>query len=1710
MGIERIDNRYDILERLGKETTTAVYKVQDLYVGRVAVLKLLLAADATRREDFEREFLLMQDIRHPFFPEVFDFGMDGDRRPYFTMSYAPGVGIRECLGLEGAMARLPHILYAFCLALRCLHDRGLVHCDLKPENLKVDDETILRTLPRVKVLDLGLSRPFFHGEDREVSGTVDYLAPEVIRGDAVDQRADIYSLGITLYEALTGSAPYSGRTVEVIHQIVTGEIAPIGRVRRDLPSYLCDLIDSMVSVRPSDRPLHVEEIMECLEENGGVNGLEWGEAILLPYNDESREAALEGLLPGEGDQREGQLSICMIEGEVGSGKTTLIGRLRGRLQVKGVSTIHVDGLSSDGPFSVFDVVARAIDHTHDSGGGESTVQRRANVVEVEAIISRLVKEAAGRRITFLIDHVEEIDLQSLIALKLLLIGLSESSPRCCLALDGAGKGQDGDSAVGGDGLSTFLMGLEATVASMQRVEMPGLSRDGVSEALRGMLGEVHGGLEELAAHVHLWTGGNISQLRGSVLSLYEGGILRFSGGKWKMDARRLREVELSALRPYRQIAGWGDLGEFEKDLLCRAAVLGDEFEREHLVALADGERGGIEKILSRVLNRGRYIEYVGGGRIRFKGGIIQRYFYDRLGVDVRRRLHRKALSMLMEGEGDVDPLTMAWHFEGMGERRKGLPYLRKAVERYRADGNMPGAFDCLKKIRDWGPGGEGEAFGVAMELGGVLFEMRSFSEAAEEYRKADKIARGREELVERRLKVQLQLARSMIKLNALDEAEEILLGVGKRIGWKSDNILTGRVQREIGWIHFQRGRLKDALRFYKVSLSASRGTGDRANLNHLCNDIAVLYQGLNDWKKAELWAKRALSGGYEAGDRVVVANAMSIMGLGLKKRGYYSKAEARYRCALEAYRDLMDDFGLSQVYNNMGELYREWGDLEKAVAFQRKSLFLKEFQRSYIGVAYNLCNLGLAHRAMGKFKEARGYFRRSFEMELGAGDRDGAGKDYGYLAEIAIVVGDLKGAEGMLKEQKEIIETSESPYLRAFNAYLEGLIDLKAGHDDRAEERLLVAMRSFGKCGYREEEARAIKELARCDLKRGRAAAALEKGRRALKTARAMRHRELAVQSLLVVAESLDASGRPEEATEAYREALRVLGGASFKPIRADALLAFAEHLFKSGGWKRRGRGSKEFKESLSEAAELFREMGISDGLSRARSLERRATRGLSEIGGRELFTLYEAGRILNSCLDIEAVLAGLMDLVIQTMDVERGVVFIKDKVTGELVPEIARNVEQETIEDARSFSGTILNDVQRKGAPIFVPDCREDGVYRSSQSIVRYSILSVICVPLRLRGEIIGTIYVDDRRTTHLFDRGDVDFLLSLGDMAAIAIQNARLFRDIEVANSRLKEENRDLRRQVEIRRDFHGMIGRHRSMKILYRVIEKVAQTDASVLIRGENGSGKELVARAVHYESDRRENAFVVVNCAAIPEALLESEIFGIEKGTATGVDRRIGKFEQADGGTLFLDEIGDMSPAVQAKFLRVLQEKHFQRVGGRENISVDVKILAATNKDLEKEIQRGRFRKDLYYRLNALPVFVPSLMERIEDIPLLVEYFLRRWSEENDRDLPRVDMDVIRAFSNYEWPGNIRQLKNVVERMALMSSGGILKTEDLPPDFMVPTGIEQASPAEMRSLRSMQLEYIKTVFLRCGKNKKKACEVLGITYKTLQSHLSQILE
>jgi Nif-specific regulatory protein len=366
-----------------------------------------------------------------------------------------------------------------------------------------------------------------------------------------------------------------------------------------------------------------------------------------------------------------------------------------------------------------------------------------------------------------------------------------------------------------------------------------------------------------------------------------------------------------------------------------------------------------------------------------------------------------------------------------------------------------------------------------------------------------------------------------------------------------------------------------------------------------------------------------------------------------------------------------------------------------------------------------------------------------------------------------------------------------------------------------------------------------------------------------------------------------------------------------------------------------------------------------------------------------------------------------------------------------------------------------VTGKVVASGRPIIVPQVSKEPLflYRTRKRSPDTE-ESFICVPIKERRKTIGALSIT---YPYKQNRNYEDSVQLLTIVTSMIAQSLRLGQLVEQERAQLQGENALLKRELQQKYDFRNIVGTSKEMRDVYEQIAQVAPSGATVLIRGESGTGKELVAHAIHYNSPRSSKPFVKVNCAALPESLIESELFGHEKGAFTGaVARKRGRFELAEGGTLFLDEIGDLSPAMQVKLLRALQEREFERVGGTETIKVNVRLITATNVDLEQAVSDGRFRSDLYYRLNVFSIYLPPLRERKTDILLLADHFLEKYGRQNGKRIKRISTPAIDMLMTYHWPGNVRELENVVERGTLVCEGNVIHGYHLPPTLQTAEG------------------------------------------------------
>ncbi len=495
-----------------------------------------------------------------------------------------------------------------------------------------------------------------------------------------------------------------------------------------------------------------------------------------------------------------------------------------------------------------------------------------------------------------------------------------------------------------------------------------------------------------------------------------------------------------------------------------------------------------------------------------------------------------------------------------------------------------------------------------------------------------------------------------------------------------------------------------------------------------------------------------------------------------------------------------------------------------------------------------------------------------------------------------------------------------------------------------------------------------------------------------------------------------------------------------------------------------------------------------------------------------DVTTLYEITRQLATSFDLKDCLQKIMEILSTMKGMENGTVTIVNPLTGKLEIEVAHGISEENrLRGKYQIGEGITGRVVATGNPIIVPHIAEEPLFLNktgARDDVEEQQRSFLCVPIKTLHQVIGALSVDRHYEGGLTEQAnnDLQFLTVLSGLIAettVRIQTVNKEKEI------LHSENLKLKRELSEKNKINDIVGNSSKMQDVYEMIHRVVDSNATVLLRGESGTGKTLVAKALHYNSKRKEKPFVVVNCSALPETLLESELFGHEKGAFTGAnERKIGRFEQAEGGTLFLDEIGEISYSVQVKLLHVVQERNFQRLGSNKLINCDVRLVAATNRDLEKAVAEHKFREDLYYRLNVFPVYMPPLRERRTDILLLAEFFLDKYSKENSKSIKRISTSAIDMLVQYHWPGNVRELQNCMERAVLICDDDTIKGVHLPPSLQIADPRSAENPLSLTAaVENFEKELIIEGLKKNNGNQTKTAKYLDSSLRIINYKIHQ---
>jgi Nif-specific regulatory protein len=1015
-------------------------------------------------------------------------------------------------------------------------------------------------------------------------------------------------------------------------------------------------------------------------------------------------------------------------------------------------------------------------------------------------------------------------------------------------------------------------------------------------------------------------------------------------------------------------------------------------------------------------------------------------------------------------------------YNAMPERRRNELHLRvgQVLEPFANDGSTQYVGQVAYHFSRANDIERGTRYSV--EAGDLAMRTLAHEEASEFYRVALELMDlgGVEEA--RKAEVREKLADAYYRRDdyrsAIHAYQFLLKSIQARHPDDDSNADVARVMKKIGKVLSRRGDQDAAMTYYQSALGIYERLGQTVDVAEMLNRIAWLYRQRDDFSTARETAERArvmlermeptvvygyvknmlglieFAGGNWQRSREILEEALAIgeklgseqlckvvsMNLGntVWKLGEWDIALQYFRKHLERSEAEGDLWDLVTAYNNVGVVEYGRGNFQSAAELFEKSVRIDEKIGAFEHEALARENLADALEMLGRWDEALEQYRKCLSIEGFDETRASRLSVYVPLARLTKKRGDIAKAIEYAHKALAAGERARDEDLIAEAAYVLASIEDERGNSEEADKYLERAMQIFEANRTLHGLARAHTAAACQVLQKNDVEGAIKHAELAEKFARQLGDRFSLAKNDWAWAKILGHKGEREAATAKF-ESVRQ----AFEEI--DTPYEMGRLLFDVGLLRDE---PEEATQTIRSAIRIFERLDATHDLERARgALFRIRPHGKAPDQG--VVGLYEIVKIINSTLNLEEVLHRVLDVCVRRLRAERGMIILLDPITGALRTRVVRNIKDGEGESSKRSPQSIVKEVIQTGQSVISADALADHRFHESESVIAENILSILCAPVIIKERIAGAIYIDHRQARHLFSQKDLSFIEAFADQAAIAIENARLYEELEEARTRLSLENETLRREVLVEKHLDSIVGQSEAVARTQFAIRKASAGHSTVLVRGESGTGKGLVARIIHNIGPRRNGPFIKFNCAALPETLAESELFGHEKGAFTGADRRkLGRFELANHGTIFLDEIGKMTLAMQAKLLRVVEDKEFERVGGTQTIKTDVKIVAATNLELEKAIEDGTFREDLFYRLNIIPIMLPPLRDRKDDIPLLAEHFIRKICKDLGIDNKRLEPGILDLFMRYDWPGNVRELEATLHRAIVMSNGDLV--------------------------------------------------------------------
>jgi Nif-specific regulatory protein len=1656
--------------------------------GSVAV-KLLRDANPAQRERMQSEFRLLSRMRHPLLVAVHDFGYAEDGRPYFAMDWVEGQPLApsHVRGDDGQLdeKRFAELVYQLSAALEFIHSQHIAHGDLKPANILLPEGG---SVAQPRLMDFGLSS-LTADDDAGLSGTFEYMAPEIIRGARPDAASDLYALGCVLYEIAAGAAPYRGeRPLDVLKQHLE---APLPDIPDDVGAPFALWITTLLQKQPQLRyrsawQLHAQAA-EHLGRETALTRAEDAQTLRLLDIPREQERAQAAEAYAASCSRSG---ILYVQGPLGAGKTRLLRDVVTDIQFAGGRVSRMDVRPGQGSFApVLELIDRAASPSADTqplidilaaafpGALRGSGTRESGALGLENEKLRIFHAAA----TLLADGIEHdaVLLDDLHAADALTREFVAALPSYLEAADSAGF----LLLCGSDTSAMDSENDEDAAARVRRITLAPLSRAQIADNLAQLLGNVSPSFVEVIVRQSKGMPGRVEDLLNFCVSEQ---LLEATDHGWLVHERE----NLGGLFPSSMAQMYARaverLDETARRLLSFITAARIPLSVDALAALCTRDERAVRDAAA-LLARSELVEYTSDGlypaheAVRSAAGDGDAEVHDALSawfdahppaVDAEAvRAHH-----VLHGSDPsraLDPLLTAARFREQRFDYAGADAFLRESLRLLSDGEAERRFDVLSSL-----GRLNNILGRRADEEEFLEEMLLLAAQSNSPEKLAAVYRS-----------QTAYYLSTGEFDRARRSAEKALGYYTESG---DARGQAWCHQKIGFVEYRTKPGEGVLAHYEKARALFAAEQADIEEGSILIDIGLVhYSILENPEEAIAHFQRARAVFERAGDRRGIIRASGNMGAQYYSLGRYEEALERHAEANDLARALGDRRMLATSAGAMGQCEIALCRYSPALLHLEEELRIAQ----EIGDQYlqEMCreNLGELLMTLGAYDRAVEMYEAAQRLAEASGSDAGVAADHIDIAGCLIEQRDFDGAAKRLKKASALLEKAQDVNISAMLHYRRGTLHMqRAAEGDH--ERALEEFNQLGdladRHGFDSHSILARSYAGRCQLQLGRSAVAAE----------------LSADAVAMLDQKGPLYGGAHDILYNHAVVLRAAGdsaGATAMIERAhQALMSSAESIQDAGLYR-------SYLEQVRLNAEIVREFAVTH--------RSESPHALTAVREQNLRTLYAVAENINSVLDLDQLLDNIMDSALEAMNGERGMIFLIEN--DQLSLKVSRNVEKETIRDATEISLSILQDVLHAGKPIIVSDTAADEEFSRRDSVVNYNIHSLICVPMKLKDQIIGTVYVDSRsdalQAMH-FSEIDAEFLEAFANLATIAIENARLHQE-------LKKENLYLRKEVEQRFGFENIVGSSRPMEQLFSETQAAIGSEGSVLIYGESGTGKELIAKAIHYNGTRSGHHFVAVDCGALPDTLLESELFGYKRGAFTGaVADKHGLFEEADRGTLFLDEISNTSLAFQAKLLRVLQEGEFRRVGETRTRMVNVRVICATNKDLQAEIEAERFRQDLFYRLNVIPITVPPLRARMSDIPQLVEHFIAKYNQRHPSPVEGASGELVAHLQGYPWKGNVRELENLINRMIAQSGEAMLSTKMLPAEYApVLSGADASAsgsdlelslkaPRRLSSLREVEKEHISFVLKHTDGNKTEAAKILGLKRTTLVERMKKL--